>query len=588
MCGIAGLMTAGGAPDAAVLDRLDAAQAHRGPDGMGRHVAGDTALVQQRLAIIDLSTGDQPFVRQSGLSLVGNGEIYNYRELKQDLAGWPFVSQSDCEVPLPLYENGGLDFQKPLRGMYALALHDQVGQRLVLARDRFGIKPLYVAETAAGLVFASEPQAIIATGLVAPVMRPESVQELLQLQFQLGRETIFTGIRRLLPGEQVVVQGGRIVAANRLPALEPGPEFRSEAEAMATFEAAFADSIDLHRRSDVPYGMFLSGGIDSAAVIAMMARQMDRPVDAFTAYFPGTEAADEREKAKAVARATGARHHEVSFDETDFLTLLPQVAAAMDDAAADYAALPTFKLAGAARAAGIKVVLSGEGGDELFAGYSRYRRLLRPRLFGGRAMRAKGPFDALPGLLRDGGDGWRRRFEATAAQVRPLAGKDRLREAQAIDMADWLPNDLLVKLDRCLMHHGVEGRTPMLDAAVAAVAWRLPADLKIRARLGKYLLRQWVAAHVPAAQPFAKKQGFTVPVDRWIAGHGARLADLLARDPGMAAIADSAAVARLFRAGDKAHGTARWRLLFFALWYRRHMLGQRLEGDIFACLAERP
>ncbi|PWR22106.1 asparagine synthase (glutamine-hydrolyzing) [Zavarzinia compransoris] len=588
MCGIAGLMTTGGAPDAAVLDRLDAAQLHRGPDGIGRHVAGDTALLQQRLAIIDLSTGDQPFVRGNGLALVGNGEIYNYRELKRDLAGWPFVSQSDCEVPLPLYERAGLGFQDPLRGMYALALADRAGGRLVLARDRFGIKPLYVAETPHGLVFASEPQAIIATGLVAPALRPESVQELLQLQFQLGRETIFAGIRRLLPGEQVVVQGGRVTASRRLPALEPGPDFRTEAEALAAFDAAFADSIDVHRRSDVPYGMFLSGGIDSAAVLAMMARQMDRPVEAFTAYFPGTGAADEREQAKAVAAATGARHHEVSFDEADFLALLPRVAAAMDDAAADYAALPTFKLAGAAREAGIKVALSGEGGDELFAGYSRYRRLLRPRLFGGRAMRAKGPFDALPGLLRDGGDGWRRRFEATADQVRPLAGKDRLRQAQATDMADWLPNDLLVKLDRCLMAHGVEGRTPMLDPAVAAVAWRLPADLKIRARLGKYLLRRWVERHVPAARPFARKQGFTVPVDHWIGKHGARLADLLSRDPGIAAIAEPGAVARLFRDGERDHGTARWRLLFFALWYRRHMLGQRPDGDIFDCLAERP
>ena len=586
MCGIAGLMTIDGtAPDAAVLDRLDAAQAHRGPDGMGRHVAGDTALLQQRLAIIDLATGDQPFVRPNGLSLVGNGEIYNYRELKRDMRAFAYVSQSDCEVPIPLYEDHGLGFQAPLRGMYALAIHDVPAARLVLARDRFGIKPLYVAETERGLVFASEPQAIIASGLIAPRLRAEAVEELLQLQFQIGAATPFEGIRRLLPGEQVVVEHGRITASRRLTALEPGPEIRREDEALAAFDAAFADSIDVHRRSDVPYGMFLSGGIDSSAVLAMMTRQMDRPVEAFTAWFPGTAAADEREQAKAVATWAGARHHEVEFTEGDFLTLLPKVAAALDDPAADYAALPTFKLAAAARGAGIKVVLSGEGGDELFAGYGRYRRLLRPRIFGGRAMRAKGPFDALPGVLRLGGDGWRRRYEAVSDDVRPLAGGDRLRHAQAIDCADWLPNDLLIKLDRCLMHHGVEGRTPMLDPAVAAVAWRLSSGLKIRGRMGKYLLRRWVEQNVPAARPFAKKQGFTVPVEAWIAGHGARLAPLLAQDPGITEVADPAKVAALFRDGAKEHGTARWRLLFFALWYRRHMLGQMPDGDIFDCLS---
>lgn len=586
MCGIAGLMTLdGGAPDAAVLDRMDAAQAHRGPDGMGRHVSGDTALLQQRLAIIDLATGDQPFVRPNGLALVGNGEIYNYRELKRDMRPFAYISQSDCEVPIPLYEDHGLGFQAPLRGMYALAIHDRAAGRLVLARDRFGIKPLYVAETSAGLVFASEPQAIVASGLIAPVLRRDSVEELLQLQFQIGAATAFEGIHRVLPGQQVVVERGRITATSRLPALEPGPEIRNEDEALAAFDAAFADSVDVHRRSDVPYGMFLSGGIDSSAVLAMMKRQMDRPVEAFTAWFPGTAAADERAKAKAVADWAGARHHEIEFTEGDFLTLLPLVAAALDDPAADYAALPTFKLAAAARAAGIKVVLSGEGGDELFAGYGRYRRLLRPRLFGGRAMRAKGPFDALPGLLRQSGDGWRRRFEAVGGEVRAVAGGDRLRHAQAIDCADWLPNDLLIKLDRCLMHHGVEGRTPMLDPAVAAVAWRLPAKLKIRGRMGKYLLRRWVERNVPAAEPFARKQGFTVPVETWIADHGARLAPLLARDAGIAEVAHPDRIEALFRDGAKDHGAARWRLLFFALWHRRHMRGLMPEGDIFDCLS---
>jgi asparagine synthase (glutamine-hydrolysing) len=212
MCGIAGIMTiSGDAPARSSLNALRAALSHRGPDGEGVHLAGDAGLIQTRLAIIDLETGDQPLYEPGGGALVANGEIYNYVELRAELGVSAFSTASDCEPPLVLYRRHGLDFTKSLRGMYALAIHDPIAGRLVLARDPFGIKPLYYAETDLGFVFASEPAALIAAGLVTPKTRTNAVEELLQIQFVTGRETVFDGVFRVLPGETLVVAGGRIV-----------------------------------------------------------------------------------------------------------------------------------------------------------------------------------------------------------------------------------------------------------------------------------------------------------------------------------------------------------------------------------------
>jgi len=259
------------------------------------------------------------------------------------------------------------------------------------------------------------------------------------------------------------------------------------------------------------------------------------------------------------------------------------IAAAVDDPAADYAIVPTWRLAKAAHAAALKVVLSGEGGDELFAGYGRYRSAMRPWWLGGRAMRRRGTFEGL-GVLRAASIGWRDGVAADEA-VAGTGGRTRLQAAQAVDVAGWLPNDLLTKLDRCLMAHGVEGRTPFLDSEVAAFAFRLPDRLKIRGERGKWLLRRWLDRTLPAAGAFAAKRGFTVPVAEWIRAEGARLGPLVARAPGVAEIAEAAAVEALFRAEGKRTGFAAWTLLFWALWHRRHALGLRPDGDVFHCLA---
>ncbi len=588
MCGIAGLMTNDGRPPSGnALQATGEALGHRGPDGTGHYRAGDVAMIQRRLAIIDLVTGDQPLYEPGGAALVANGEIYNYIELRAALDGAVFSTSSDCEPPLYLYRRHGIDFGQALRGMYAIALHDPGAGRLVLVRDPFGIKPLYYAETPEGFAFASEPHALIAGGAVAVQLARQVRNELLQLQFTTGRETIFAGIHRLLPGETLAIARGRVVERRRRAALPQAGLLRcAEEEALAAFDGIFADSVRIHQRSDVPYGMFLSGGVDSTAVLAMMARLNERPVRAFTAGFSHTDVADERARARAVALALGAEHIEVEVCEADFWHLLPEITAAMDDPTADYAILPTYKLAATAREAGLKVILSGEGGDELFAGYGRYRSVIRPWWAGGRSPRRRGNLEGL-GILRGELAGWRDGIWAAEARE-AVSGRTPLQVAQAVDCADWLPNDLLGKLDRCLMAHGVEGRTPFLDSSVADFAFRLPDELKIRNGVGKWLLRRWLADHVPQAQPLAKKRGFTVPVEEWIARRGSRLGPLVAAQPAVKEMCVPEAVAALFeRARERRIGFAAWTLLFYALWHRHHILGLPPAGDVFATLAER-
>ena len=569
MCGIAGLMMRdGSAPNDAVLDRLITALGHRGPDGSGRHIAGDTALLQTRLAIIDLTTGDQPLYEPGGAALVANGEIYNYIELKAAMPDTPFRTASDCEAALFLYRRDGVQYAKALRGMYSIAIHDPTaGGSLVLSRDPFGIKPLYYVETPSAFAFASEPGALIKAGLIDPKLDEEARDTFLQLQFSCGRDLPLKGIKRVLPGETLIVRQGRIVERHRLPALpQGGQEPITEAEALARLDDALRDSVRVHQRSDVPYGMFLSGGIDSSAILRIMADLNDAPVVAFTAGFDGTTVQDERSHARMLAKRLGAQHEEVSFGQKDFNQLLPRIAAAIDDPTADYAVLPSWALAERA-AQDLKVVLCGEGGDELSGGYGRYRSVLRPWWMGGKSIRGKGVFDRL-GVLRDVSSTWRDSIAGREASD-SMDGLNRLQAAQATDCQDWLPNDLLVKLDRCLMAHGLEGRTPFLDPVVAQAAFRLPDVLKIRDGRGKWILRKWLDQHLPEADAFARKRGFTVPVGAWIKSDAARLGAAVARQDCIAEIAHPDRVIALFKAADKKReGQAAWVLLFYALWHK--------------------
>jgi asparagine synthase (glutamine-hydrolysing) len=585
MCGIAGLVLTpdGPPPDPAVIAALSRSIAHRGPDGSGHTLVGRVALVHNRLSIIDLVTGDQPLFAGSA-AIVENGEVYNYRELRQQLHGVNFSSSSDGEPPLHLWLREGPDYARHLRGMYALAIHERSSRSVTLTRDPFGIKPLYYAQTAGGLAFASEAQALLNASIVPRGIRAGARDELLQIQFTTGAETIFPGIFRVLPGETLTCADGRILERRRIAALpEGGPEEITEEAALARLDRALEESVDLHQRSDVPYGMFLSGGIDSATLLTLMARLNDTPVLAFTAGFAHPGAADERAHAAVVAKALGARHETIEVTEEMVWRHLPEIVACLDDPAADYAIIPTWFLARRARQ-DVKVVLSGEGGDEIFAGYGRYRSAMRPWWLGGKVMRSRGNFDRVS-VLRSHPAHWRDGMLAAEAHAsRP--GRTRLMVAQEIDMTDWLPNDLLLKIDRGLMAHAVEGRTPFLDKGVAEAAFRLPDRLKVNRGVGKWILRRWLEKNCPAARPFAPKQGFTVPIGQWIGGQGARLGPLVARQPGVAEIAHPEKVEALFRNSDgRRHGFAAWTLLFYALWHRAHILGLPPVGDVFETLA---
>jgi len=558
MCGIAGAL--GG--EETTAEPMIRALTHRGPDGVRLEQAAGAALAHARLSIIDLEGGWQP-LHAAGGTVIGNGEIYNFVELaaEHSLAD-VLATGSDFEPLLHLYAREGDAAFRRLRGMYALCLIGPDG-RSWLVRDPFGIKPLYIMEHKGGLAFASEPRAFFAAGMMQKVLDDGSARELLDLNYVLDPRTPFQGLRRLAPGEVVEVRNGRIVSQHRRAALPRGGASPGDDEAalLKKLDAVLEDSVRVHQRSDVPYGLFLSGGIDSAAIATLMARLNERPVTAFTCGFDAPGAKDERAAAEKVARALNLDWRETSFGEADFWRVLPQVAWALDDPTADYAILPTYKLAEAAKGT-LTVVLTGEGGDELFGGYGRYRRALRPALLGGRPAEPRG---ARPEVLA----AWR---EA----ARPPKGLTRLQEAQWADVTTWLPADLLLKLDRCLMAHGLEGRTPFLDPEVAAFAWPLADRFKVRGGYGKWLLRRWLERACPAAEPWAKKQGFTVPVEAWIAPRAADLARNLGKVEAVRRLVPDAAQ----RMGAEG---GRWPLLFFAVWALIHLEGAQ-PNDALASL----
>ncbi|HRP11316.1 MAG TPA: asparagine synthase (glutamine-hydrolyzing) [Terricaulis sp.] len=561
MCGIAGVL---GGDDSAepLIRQLE----HRGPNGVRVAHGPNRSLAHARLSIIDLEGGWQP-LSAAGSTIIGNGEIYNYIELARDfqLEG-KLATGSDFEPLLHIYAQEGEAAFDRLRGMYAFCLIGADG-RTWLVRDPFGIKPLYVHVADGVARFASEPRVFGAARADAEISRAVA-----SLNYALSKETAWPGVYRLEPGEIAEFVEGELIK-RRVRAAIPRPRapINDEARALEALDAVLEDSVRVHQRSDVPYGLFLSGGIDSATIATLMARLNERPVIAYTCGFDAPGARDERAQAAAVARALNLDWRETLFSEEDFWAIAPQVAWALDDPVADYACLPTYKLAAAAKES-LTVVLSGEGGDELFAGYGRYRRSLRPAWLGGRAAEPQ-----VDGVL--GGDAlnaWRRHAKAPA-DLTPL------QQAQWGDIATWLPNDLLLKLDRCLMAHGLEGRTPFLDREVAAFAFNLPDNLKVRGRFGKYLLRKWLERHCPAAEPWAKKRGFTVPVAAWIAPRAKELGAALADVEAVRAAADADTVRMIFT--EEAHAERRWPLLFLGLWGRIHVEGVAAKDALKSLLA---
>ncbi|MFT8445923.1 asparagine synthetase B family protein, partial [Acetobacter orientalis] len=432
-------------------------------------------------------------------------------------------------------------------------------------------------------------EVLLGAGLSTLTLNTQARTELLQIQFTTGRNTIFEGIDRVRPGETIRIVHGSIIERQTRPALpsvtRPLPML-SEEQALKQLDHAIMDSVQAHERADVPFGLFLSGGIDSASLLTAMQRlPRTAPLKTWTAVFDAPNAANEAQTAATLAHAAQAEHETLTLTAPMVWAHLPAIAACMDDPAADYAIIPTWFLARKA-AQDVRVILSGEGGDELFCGYGRYRTAARPWWRGGRRMWRHGMFDGLD-VLRTPPKNWREGLRA--AEHTAHAGPTKLSALQALDIAEWLPNDLLLKLDRCLMAHGLEGRTPLLDPALAACAWHLPDTLRVQGNKGKWLLRRWLEQHNPAAHPFAPKQGFTVPIGTWIAQKGHLLGELVAQQECIQAIAKPEQVKVLFKIADqRKQGPAAWTLLFYALWHRAHIRALAPDADVFDTLSQNP
>ncbi|SMF70151.1 asparagine synthase (glutamine-hydrolysing) [Tistlia consotensis] len=571
-------MAEGRAVDRRVLQRMTEALHSRGPDAADLWTQGPVGLGHARLSIVDLAGGAQPMSSAAGTVISYNGEIYNAPELRAALPGYRFRTLCDTEVILAVYETFGPEGFERLRGMFAFALHDPVRDLLVLHRDRFGIKPLYLLDLPQGVAFASSPKAFVQAGLAVARVADGPLQDWLARGYCLGEDALLAGVRRVLPGELVTIAGGRR-AESRLPALalprrSPPP---SRASALVQLDEVLLDSVRLHCRADVPYGLFLSGGVDSSAILVAHAKLGLPPIQSFTIGFDvgprGGKGGDaEPERARRLAQRFGSEHQALTFTEADCWTYLPRVAAYMEDPVADYAALPTWKLAETA-AQSLKVVLCGEGGDEVFAGYGRYRQSwLRSWL---RRLRGRESFAPVPerSAFRPAGGG---------------PGPSRLVARQLRDLAETLPAKLLLRLDNCLMAHGLEGRTPFLDREVLQFGLGLPDRLRLSGGTGKLLLKTWLQREAPEAGAFDRKRGFTVPVAHWMERSARRLAGLLADNRALRLHLPELDAGRLFREARRETAGLRWQLLFFAVWHALHieMPGCRdaVNVDTFALL----
>ena len=595
---------------------------HRGPDSSGSHVDEYVGLAARRLAIIDLAGGDQPIANEDGsVHVVQNGEIYNYRELRAGLVrrGHRFATESDTEVLVHLYEDRGPRFVEELRGMFAVAIWDRRERRLLLARDRFGIKPLYYSLEGTTLAFASELKALLRHPGFSRELDLDALDAFLAFTFVPAPLTIFRAASKLPPGSVLTWSDGdgsnvaieRYARPKPVPAADvrsgSGPELAEE------LRHRLRDSVRAHLVADVPVGVLLSGGIDSSLLTALATLEGSERVKTFTIGFdePGF---DERAAARLVADRYGTDHHELVV-RPDAVDLLPAVTEAFDEPFADPSAIPTYLVSKLAREH-VKVALSGEGGDEFFGGYNYYvAHGFAPRL--GRAAAAVRPLvERIPTSSAKASTlDWKLKRFARAARLAPLdrhyewksilspdaraellrpeqrgggdplqllrgryaetAGSSELARMMDLDLGIFLVDDMLVKTDRASMAHSLEARVPLLDQVVAELALALRNSDKVRGFSKKRLLRRAVAPLLPKAIVNGSKRGFTIPVGAWLRGDLQPLArDVLSptslRRHGYF---QAETVSRLLEdhvAGREDNGRKLWALLVFSLWFTRY------------------
>jgi len=617
MCGIAGLaMRHAAAADTGLLDRMTDVLAHRGPDGRGVYVDGPVGLGHRRLSIIDLNTGSQPMDAVDGdFWITYNGEVYNYTELRAELSalGHRFRTTSDTEVVLQAYVAWGPDSLRRLRGMFAFAIWDRPRRRLLLARDRVGIKPLMYACDEQGLRFASEIKAILEDRDVPRDLDWDALGDYFVHHYIPAPRTIFRAIRKLPPASYLLwsVDAGDPVIHRYWDLPFTVGAAASETERIDRLRDVLDDSVKAHMVSDVPVGAFLSGGMDSSTVVASMARVSPGRVKTFSIGFDD-ESFDELAYARQVAQRYGTDHVEMIV-KPDVVEVLPRLAWQLDEPFADSSAVPTYCVSRITRDH-VTVALSGDGGDESFAGYGRYAvaaglhervdrsalRMLKP-LLRTLARPLRGARGA--GFLRLLGDDPLTRYHRlvtysalggvdailTSEAARALASTDRLSvfrrlaasagtdeylsQLQYIDIHHYLPDDILAKVDRTSMLVSLETRVPLLDHVVMEHAASLPPALKLRDGSGKYILKEAMRDRLPAAILSRRKMGFGVPLASWFRKELRELAhdvllDGTARQRG---IVDDVTVRRILHGhldGTRDYSAVLWALVSFELWCR--------------------
>jgi asparagine synthase (glutamine-hydrolysing) len=617
MCGICGIAANGAPPNVEAVRRMNGRLVHRGPDSDGVFAGERVALAMRRLSIIDLEGGDQPIANEDGsVVVVQNGEIYNYRELRAELErrGHRFRTHSDTEVLVHLYEEHGEAFVERLRGMFAFALWDGRERRLLLGRDRFGIKPLYYRHEGGTLSFASELKALLEQPGFSREIDPRAVAAFLAFNSIPAPLTVFAEARKLPPGTLANWRDGELAQrryARPTPVAAGETRRRPESALAAELRETLRDSVRAHLVADVPVGVLLSGGVDSAGLAALAAGEQAEPVKTFSVGFEEASF-DELDRARVVAKRYRTEHHEIVL-RPDAVELFPKLVEAFDEPFGDSSALPTYLVSELA-AGEVKVALSGEGGDELFGGYYTYvADLLAPRI--GRLAALASPlierlpsssgkvsFDykakrfargaKLPPLERhhawkeifsrelqtallDGRDtGWdpvdlyRERYAETS-------GAEPLARLQDVDLGIYLVDDLLVKTDRSSMAHSLELRVPFLDNEVAAKALGLATPLKVRGLAKKRLLRRALAPLLPKAVLQGPKQGFSIPVAAWLRGplQGFARETLSAGTLSRQGWLDPATVTHLLDrhcAGQEDLSRQLWGLIAFTLWFDRY------------------
>jgi len=625
MCGIAGMLGPEDATSEVIGPMLEVIH-HRGPDDSGSFVGPQFAFGMTRLSIIDIAGGHQPmWSDDASVGIVYNGELYNYRELDADLAaaGRPPRSSSDTDTIIRLYQEQGRDglpaMLRSLRGMFGFCIYDAERQQLVLARDPFGIKPLYVrvADTDAGprvRAFASEIKSLLVDPSFSPTIDRSAIVNYLSFQFNPLAQTFFDDIVRLEPGHYAVIDLNS-------PAFEPrrywryefAPEDSDEDRLVHDVRSVLEDSVEHHLIADVPVGAFLSGGIDSAITVTLVqearAAQGLDPVKTFTVGF---DAVSEHAEAREVADRLGTDHHEIHVDISEYLSVLPDIAWYFDEPVADPSAVSLYFVAQAAREH-VTVVLSGEGADELFGGYriyrepidlDRVRRLPRPlRALAARLGRSKRSFPGRNYLRRattDFADRYignayvfrpdevRRMLKSApdTTHVRPAdvlaatyPGFDSLPESrrmQLVDMNFWLRGDILAKADRMTMAHSLELRVPYLDPEVATVSARIPDDLKYRDGTTKWLLRRAFRGRVPTSTEHRAKLGFPTPFKHWLQQDPSAVLAPIRRSAFLADLLDMSVVEGIVTdhlAGRSDASRRIFVLLMLALWHEAFFEG---------------